>query len=97
MLQEVALYFPQSAHIAALELTHLSDYKIWQYAKENDFIIVTKDRDFYHLATAKGHPPKVVWLTAGNCTNRQLIEFLLHHTKEIISFIEGSESILILQ
>jgi len=39
---------------------------VWQYAKDNNFIIVTKDSDFYDLSLVQGSPPKVIWLQSGN-------------------------------
>jgi predicted nuclease of predicted toxin-antitoxin system len=53
--------FPGSAHVSALRIDHFSDRQIWQYALENQFTIVTKDKDFYHLANTLGNPPKLIW------------------------------------
>lgn len=89
-------FFPGSKHVAELELDHLSDHQLWHYAKENQYTIVTKDRDFYHLAIAKGHPPKVVWLTIGNCTNRQLIELVVGSVEAITQFIQSDKDLLVL-
>jgi len=36
--------------------------EVWEFAKANDFVIVSTDSDFYELATTIGPPPKVVWL-----------------------------------
>ena len=89
-------WFPESKHVAGLGLDHLSDHRIWQYAKENDFVIVTKDKDFYHLANSIRQPPKIVRLPIGNCTYRQLIELVLNSVEPIARFIEGDKDILIL-
>lgn len=97
LLPEAAqLHFPGSAHVASLNLTHLSDHEIWKYARENEFTIVTKDRDFYHLATGAGSPPKVIWLTIGNCTNRQTIELIVSAAGRITAFLKSSKDLLIL-
>lgn len=37
-----------------------TDDEIWNYAKENNFIIVTKDADFSHRIMISEHSPKVV-------------------------------------
>lgn len=96
LLQDaVQSFFPESKHVASLELAHLSDHQIWRYAKENSFTIVTKDKDFYHLSTSAGQPPKVVWLTIGNRTNRELIELVLSAVEQITLF-KGNKDILIL-
>ncbi len=54
--------FPDSAHVAEFDLLECSDREIWEFAKTNDFVIVSTDADFYELATTVGPPPKVVWL-----------------------------------
>jgi predicted nuclease of predicted toxin-antitoxin system len=53
------LIFPDSVHIASLKLDRASDYEVWSYAKENDYIIVTKDSDFNDLCTLYDFPPHI--------------------------------------
>ncbi len=43
-----------------------SDEVIWQYALENNLIIITKDADFSTKVMFKGAPPRVVHLKFGN-------------------------------
>ena len=43
-----------------------SDDKIWDYAIENNLIIITKDSDFSNKVLLKGAPPKVIHLRFGN-------------------------------
>ena len=46
----------------ALEgLGGVSDRQVWEFAKTQDFIVVTTDADFYELVTTYGPPPKVIW------------------------------------
>lgn len=54
--------YPETSQIALLKLEMSSDREIWEYAKSNDFIIVTRDSDFHELGTLYGAPPKVIWL-----------------------------------
>jgi predicted nuclease of predicted toxin-antitoxin system len=39
--------YPDSEHVKTLALTNTDDGIIWEYAKANDFVIVSKDADFY--------------------------------------------------
>ncbi|WP_020561587.1 DUF5615 family PIN-like protein [Methylosarcina fibrata] len=64
--------FPGSAHVDRVGLGGGSDNEVWRYAKDNDFVIVSKDADFYEQSMLRGQPPKVIWIRRGNCTNRQL-------------------------
>lgn len=43
-----------------------SDEVIWQYAFDNNLIIITKDADFSTKVLFKGAPPKVIHLKFGN-------------------------------
>jgi predicted nuclease of predicted toxin-antitoxin system len=38
--------FPDSAHVAELDLAQSTDRQIWDYAGQNDYVIVSKDSDF---------------------------------------------------
>ncbi|MCC6134881.1 MAG: DUF5615 family PIN-like protein [Candidatus Contendobacter sp.] len=64
----IASHYPGSSQVALLGLERASDTAIWAYARQHDFIIVTKDSDFVDLSTLYGQPPKVIVLRTGNQT-----------------------------
>lgn len=83
--------FPQTCQVRQVGLENVKDIQIWEYAKENDFVIVTFDADFYDFALVKGIPPKIIWLRTGNTTT-QNIEKILRDKKEMIQeFIESDD------
>ena len=43
-----------------------TDEMIWQYAKKQDLIIITKDKDFSVKQFIYGAPPKVIHIKFGN-------------------------------
>lgn len=43
-----------------------NDEEIWEYAKENSLVIVTKDKDFLVKQAIAGAPPNVVHIKFGN-------------------------------
>ena len=43
--------FPGSTQIALFGMENSDDRTIWLYAKVNDFMIVTKDADFFEMAS----------------------------------------------
>jgi len=61
-----------------------SDSQIWQYAKEKDLTIVTKDTDFSNRIITSKPPPKVIHLKVGNMKLAELRQFLLANWEEII-------------
>lgn len=75
--------FPGSSQVALLGLESASDSEIWQYAKTNDFVIVSRDSDFQERSLVAGHPPQVVWLKIPNRSKTIVLNILLDHHTEI--------------
>lgn len=91
MVLALADVFPGSVHVDRIGLGGESDNDVWLYAKENGFMLVSKDSDFYEKSILYGHPPKVIWIKRGNCTNRQ-IQLLLRNKLDVISgFYQNNE------
>ncbi len=57
--------FPESKHLSDLKLEGYSDIATWEYAKINNYSIVTFDFDYIDIATLRGFPPKIIWLRTG--------------------------------
>jgi predicted nuclease of predicted toxin-antitoxin system len=60
-----------------------TDIAIWDYAKQHDFIIVTKDKDYRGFSIWYGSPPKVVLIGTGNCSTRYVADLLKAHFNDI--------------
>jgi predicted nuclease of predicted toxin-antitoxin system len=75
--------FPNSKQVRDLGLENSKDSLLWNYAKENNYCIVTFDGDFYDLGLIKGSSPKVIWLRLGN-TSTQNIEIVLRKNYDLI-------------
>jgi predicted nuclease of predicted toxin-antitoxin system len=84
MVEALADVFPNSAHVDRIGLGGGSDDDVWRYAKDNGFMLVSKDSDFYEKSILYGHPPKVIWIRRGNCTNRQ-IQLLLRNKLDVVT------------
>ena len=78
--------YPNSNHLFNLGLDTEEDSVVWQYARDNEFIIVTKDSDFSELTLVRGFPPKVIWIRIGNCTTNDIESLIRFHEKEIEKF-----------
>lgn len=75
--------FPGSTQIALLGLEGASDSELWQYAKDNDFVIVSRDSDFQERSLVAGHPPQIVWLKIPNRSKTVVLNILLDHHSAI--------------
>jgi predicted nuclease of predicted toxin-antitoxin system len=58
--------FPGSSHVNLIGLARADDRAIWDYAKANEFALLTLDADFVDMAGLLGSPPKVICLRSGN-------------------------------
>jgi predicted nuclease of predicted toxin-antitoxin system len=89
--------YPDSEHVKTLALTNTDDVIIWEYAKVNDFVIVSKDSDFHQRSLLYGHPPKFIYLRIGNSPTSKIVEILRDNFDTIAQFGDReSESILVL-
>lgn len=89
--------YPDSIHVHECGLGSADDSAIWNYAKDNGFAIVTKDSDFQDRSVLHGHPPKLIWLRADNCSAREIENLLRAAAPTIRRFVEEEqESYLLL-
>ena len=89
--------YPGSEHVKTLTLTNTDDAIIWEYAKSNDFVIVSKDSDFSQRSLLYGHPPKFIYLRVGNSPTSRIVQLLRSNASIILSFKNApTESILVL-
>lgn len=80
----------EASSLRAIGLREADDLVIFEEAKVNDVIFITKDADFVDLVEIRGAPPKVILLRCGNTTNKRLRQiFALHLNEAIARFSEG--------
>ena len=88
--------YPASEHVKTLALTNTDDGLIWEYAKANGFVIVSKDSDFHQRSLLYGHPPKFIYLRIGNSPTLKIVQVLRDSFDTIIQFGDRElESILV--
>ena len=90
-LRLVDLY-PDSIHVSDVDLATADDLAVWEYARNNGLVIVSKDSDFRQLSFTFGHPPKVVWIRRGNCSTSELELVLREAHLDLIAFHEEENS-----
>jgi predicted nuclease of predicted toxin-antitoxin system len=86
LVRRLADAFPGSAHVRDCGLQSGADTAVWRQAREQDFIIVSKDEDFRHLSFLHGAPPKVVGIELGNCSTDLIEQLLRRRQAEIARF-----------
>ena len=83
LLAPLAAAYPHSSHVALVGLEQASDLQVWEFARVNDYVIVTQDDDFSALSALRGHPPRVIKLTLGNSHNDRVLAVLLANSQQI--------------
>ena len=80
--------YPGSEHLRNVGLLRgAEDRKIWHYASQNGFVIVSKDVDFEQGALLYGHPPKVVRTRLGNRSTTRVKDLLIARQNDLIQFV----------
>lgn len=85
---------PHFVHIVDIN-PKMSDEEIWNYALENDFVIITKDTDFYTRFITSLKTPKLVYLKLGNQTLKEMHDFFKANWPNILSLLESSRFIIV--
>ncbi|NBB78262.1 MAG: hypothetical protein GVY36_02280 [Verrucomicrobia bacterium] len=77
-------------HALDLGLGQADDRKIWEIAAREKQIVISKDEDFFILATRPEDMGSLLWLRFGNCRTRDLLATLNKNWDAIESaFFEG--------
>ena len=83
--------YPGSQHVYAIGLAEADDRVVWEYARDNNFTIVSKDADYSDLSVLFGSPPKAVWIRRGNCKTMDITEMLRAHYNDIQALADDEE------
>ncbi|WP_235641424.1 DUF5615 family PIN-like protein [[Limnothrix rosea] IAM M-220] len=90
LVKRLADVYPESSHVYLLGLDEVEDIEILKYAKQKEFLVVTKDADFNDLSLIHGFPPKIIWIRRGNCKTSEIEAILRNHYKEIELLVQDS-------
>jgi predicted nuclease of predicted toxin-antitoxin system len=77
--------------VRAVGLRDASDEEIFFAARDAAAIIMSKDSDFVRLLERHGTPPKVIWVTCGNTSNRKMKSILTKVLLPAIRILDGDE------
>lgn len=91
VVKKLGVVFPDAKHISDVGHANSNDSQIWEYARVNDFCIVTFDSDFIDISALKGFPPKIIWLRIGNTSTDNITERLINDSAVIIEFLNAPD------
>lgn len=88
--------YPESVHVQSVGLDRGDDRAVWDFARLQNLVIVTKNADFLESSLMAGAPPKVVWIRRGNCSTSDVEAMLRRHFDEAMLLMQGNEVALVL-
>lgn len=80
--------------VRELGLRDAADRHIFISAKDQNAVVMTKDRDFIRLLDELGPPPSVIWVTCGNTANARLQEILLTTLASAVALLDSGERLV---
>jgi predicted nuclease of predicted toxin-antitoxin system len=95
LVPRLADIFPDSTQTRLLNFGRTNDPQLWLFAKVNEYIFVTKDRDVAELTILRGAPPKIIWLRMGNCTTMAIERTLRAEIEAIIAFVDDPDRVVL--
>jgi len=84
----------EAQSVRAVGLRDAEDEEIFQAARKANVIMMSKDSDFLNLLDRYGPPPRVIWVTCGNTSNRRMREILGKMLQPAVEMLEGSETVV---
>lgn len=92
LLNPFKAIFPGSKHVVELQLGRVDDLKIWDFARDNGFCILTKDWDFQVMSALYDCPPKVIRINCGNKATNRIVEIITSKLDIILDFQKGTNN-----
>jgi len=75
-------------------LRDADDREIYESARLENAIVMTKDSDFVVLLDELGPPPQILWITCGNTSNEYLKKVLQQTLPEALSLLKQGEPLI---
>jgi len=83
-----------AVHVFDLGLSSAPDGEIFAAARAAGAVFLSKDWDFVGLVERYGPPPKLIWLTTGNASNRFLQGVLRERFSAIRAALDSGDAIV---
>ena len=87
-------YAVTAVAIRDLGLRDADDKEIFEAARQEQAVVMTKDSDFVRLLDTLGPPPQVIWVTCGNTSNARLKEVLSNTLPKALELLSAGEKLI---
>ncbi len=86
VVKPLKLSLPNVVGVRDVSLYEADDFAIWEYARRENYVMVTFNKDIPMIESVRGFPPKIIWLRTGNMSNQALIDLFTNRIDELIDF-----------
>lgn len=83
-----------SVHVAEVGLDEASDAAVWDWARQEDRVVVSKDEDFFFLASRPDDTGRLVWVRLGNCRTEALLVAFERALPTILAAFDAGQRIV---
>ena len=84
----------QATHVFDIGLQAADDPAIWERARTEDTVIISKDEDFVDHWILTDQPVSLVWIRKGNCSNRALLAWLEPLWPNVVERLDKGEKFI---
>jgi predicted nuclease of predicted toxin-antitoxin system len=81
-------------HVLEIGLASASDLALCRYAETQERILISKDEDFFYLASQSASKVRFVWVRLGNCRTAVLLAAFEQHWSTIESCLKAGDRIV---
>ena len=93
LVRQLSDLFPYSKHVKDIALDQADDEIVWNYARDHDFVLTSKDAGFHQRSFLYGFPPKVLWVALGNCSTTEIEKAIQKNNLRIIAFVQDEQAL----
>ena len=83
--------YPGSNQVVSIGMASASDKEVWPRARDDGYVIVTRDADFQELSLVWGQPPKVICLKTLNQSRAATLKVLIDNRDAIAEALVGND------
>jgi len=84
----------QARHVFDIGLQTADDPVIWERARIENTVIISKDEDFVDQWLLSAAPVRLVWIRKGDCSNRALLAWLEPLWADTLKRLEQGEKLI---
>ena len=96
-LRQIVNLFQGSCHSFEFFAPEEKDEKIWEFAKQEGFAIISTDDDFVAFSRRLGCPPKLIHLASWGRPSRDFISLIMREAIRIKHFGDQPDCLLTLR